>query len=492
MTLSFICDIFYPIIFKGVIVLLLSKYIGDSGFWRTTLRLAIPIALQNMLTSSFALIDTLMVSMLGDVSLAAAGMAGQWSWLLNIFLFGVSSGATIFIAQYFGVDDRKGIHRTSGIALFSGLLLGTVFMLAAILTPSFVMRIFGDNKTVIDEGVAYLKIAGFSYIAVVINGVWGAVLRSTAQVKLPMYVALITTVENAALNYWLIFGGFGVPAMGIEGAALATVISSWTGALLLLIFSLRRGNILYAPLREIFDLTRNNFALFFKKAFPVILNESMWGLGTFCFNAIFGALGYEYYEAVTILRTFESIAFAFFVGLCNAACVMIGRSVGAGKIERSWQDSKRFSVIIPLFAMVLGIFVIIFRVPLVSIFNLSGNISETVLLTAQSLMIVYALEMPLRNIPYIQIVGVFRSGGDTTTGIFYELLCLWGISLPATFLTAFVFDLPFVAVFAIMYLTEDIFKTVLCLRHFKSAKWLRPVTSEGQAGLTKWLETRNK
>ena len=467
-----------------------SKLFGDGGFWRTTLKLAIPIALQNMLTSSFARVDTLMVSMLGDIPLAAAGMAGQWSWLLNIFLFGVSSGAAIFISQYFGINNKKGINQTSGIALFSGLILGLIFMVTACLTPSLVMRIFGNEQVVIQEGISYLKIAGFSYIAIVINSVWGAALRSTAQVKLPMYIALITTVENAVLNYLLIFGGLGIPGMGIEGAALATVISSWTGAIILIICSMRRGNILYAPLRDIFDLTRGNFSRFYKKALPVIANESMWGLGTFCFNAILGALGYENYEAVTIVRTFENIAFAFFVGLCNAACVMIGRSVGAGKIERAWQDSKRFSFIVPLFGLVLGWIIIAMRVPLISLFNLSGNISETVIGTAEWLLIIYALEIPIRNIPYIQIVGVYRSGGDTTTGVFYDLICLWGISLPVTLFTAFVFRLPFVTVFLLMYLSEDIIKTLLCLKHFKSAKWIRPVTKEGQIGLNAWLTNR--
>ncbi|MBQ8513546.1 MAG: MATE family efflux transporter [Clostridia bacterium] len=464
----------------------LTNYVGDRGFWRVTLRLALPIAFQNMLTSSFSLVDTLMVSMLGDISLAAAGMAGQWSWLLNIFLFGVSSGAAIFISQYFGVDDKKGIHRTSGIALVSGLVLGAIFMIAACLAPAAVMRIFGDEEAVIAEGVAYLRIAGFSYFAVVISGVWSSVLRSTAQVKLPMYVALITTVENAVLNYLFIFGGFGIPAMGIRGAALATVASSWTGAILLLVLSLRPGNIVYAPLRELLHFSKASIALFYRKALPVMANESMWGLGTFCFNAIYGALGYENYEALTILRTFESIAFAFFVGLCNASCVMVGKSVGAGKIGRACQDALRFTILIPAVSIVIGWIIILYRAQLVSVFNLSGNISETVLLTAQNLLVVYALEIPLRNIPYIQIVGVFRSGGDTTTGVIYDLSCLWGLSLPATLIAAFILDLPFVAVFAIMYLCEDIIKSILCLRHFRSAKWLRPVTPEGIAGLEEW------
>ncbi len=464
----------------------LSKYLGDRAFWRVTLRLAVPIALQNMLTSSFSLVDTLMVSLLGDVSLAAAGMAGQWSWLLTIFLFGVSSGASVFISQYFGTDDRRGIHRASGIALASGLILGLLFLLTAVLCPGVVMRIFTDEPAVIEEGVAYLQIAGFSYLAVVISNVWSTVLRSTAQVKLPMYVSLFTTVENAVMNYLLIFGGFGIPAMGIRGAALATVISSWTGALFLLIFSMRKGNILYAPFGELFGFTKKSIVKFYKKAIPVIVNESMWGLGTFCFNAIYGALGYENYEAVTILRTFEGIAFSFFVGCCSACCVMVGKSVGAGKIQRAWEDALRFSVLIPLISLVVGWVIILFRAPLVNVFNLSGNISETVIATAQWLLIVYALEIPLRNIPYIQIVGVFRSGGDTTTGVFYDLICLWGISLPATLLAAFVFRLPFPLVFLVMYLCEDVVKVILCLRRFRSVKWLKPVTEEGIAGLEAW------
>ncbi len=470
----------------------LTKYVGDKGFWRITLRLALPIAFQNMLTSSFSLVDTLMVSMLGDISLAAVGMAGQWSWLLNIFLFGVSSGAAIFISQYFGVDDRKGIHRTSGIALFSGLVLGAIFMVTACLFPAVVMRIFGEEEAVIAEGIAYLRIAGFSYFAVVISGVWSTVLRSTAQVNLPMYVALITTVENAVLNYLFIFGGIGIPAMGIEGAALATVVSSWTGAILLLALSMRKNNILYAPFKELFQFSKANFLVFYKKALPVMANESMWGLGTFCFNAIFGALGYENYEAVTILRTFEGIAFAFFVGSCNACCVMVGKSVGAGKIERAWQDAVRFSVLMPVVSMVVGWAIIIFRNPLVGIFNLSGNISDTVLMTASLLLMIYALEIPLRNIPYIQIVGVFRSGGDTTTGVIYDLACLWGLSLPATLAAAFVLKLPFPAVFAVMYLCEDVVKSILCIRHLRSSKWLLPVTSEGIAGLEHWKAEKMK
>ncbi len=470
----------------------LSKYFGDRFFWKITLGLALPIAFQNMLTSSFALVDTLMVSMLGDISLAAAGMAGQWSWLLNIFLFGVCSGAAIFVSQYFGVDDRRGIHRTAGIAIASGLVLGAVFMGAACLFPHTVMRIFGKEEAVIAEGVAYLRIAGFSYFAVVINAVWSAVLRSTAQVKLPMYVALVTTAENAALNYFLIFGGFGWEGLGIRGAALATVISSWTGAILLIVFSMRRGNILYAPLKELFRFTKEGIALFYKKAFPVMLNESMWGLGTFCYNAVFGALGYENYEAVTIIRTFESIAFAFFVGLCNACCIMVGKSVGVGKIERAWKDALRFAVLIPAAGAVIGWIIVLFRAPLVSIFNLSGNISPSVLSMAQMLLTVYALELPLRNIPYTMVVGIYRSGGDASTGVFYDLLGLWGIGLPTTLIAAFWLKLPFPLVFAVMYLFDDGVKSVLCIRHFRSARWLRPVTPEGRAGLERWTAEKGK
>lgn len=460
-----------------------EKYIGDRNFWKVTLRLAVPIAMQNLLVCSFNLIDTLMVGQLGDVALSSVGIAGQWAWLLNIMLFGINSGASVFISQYWGVKDKKGISRTFGIALVSALILGTVFTSLGALFPEAIIRIFNSSEQVVKSGSSYLRIASISYIAAVLSNVLSTVLRSTESVKLPMFVSAAAALANIVLNYGFIFGKFGFPELGVAGAAVATAISSWMGPILLLIISFAKKNILIAPLRDIFGFDFSMVKLFYYRAFPVMLNESMWGIGTVCYNIIFANLGYEYYAAVTILKTFENIAFVFFVGLCNACGIMIGKAVGAGKIKRAIEDARRFIFLIIASAVVVGAAVIIFRAPLIQIFNFGNNISQTTIDTGMWIMLIYGIEMPMRNIPYILIVGIFRPGGDTVTGAKYDLLTLWVIAIPATAIAAFVLKLPFPAVFAVMYLCEDYVKSFLCMRYYKKMKWLRPVTEAGKAGM---------
>ncbi len=465
---------------------MVRKFFFEKGFWRVAIKLAFPIALQNLLVSSYVLVDTLMVGQLGDVALSAVGMAGQWNWLMNMIVFGVCSGAAVFFAQYWGIGDQEGIQKTYGISLTSVLFISILFFLTAALFPESVIKIFNRDSMVVETGIRYLKIAAFSYLAAAVNTLFCALLRSTEEVKLPMYVALFTTVLNALLDYALIFGKFGLPEMGIEGAALATCISAWSGPVALFVISVFRKNMMIAPLNKLFGFSWKDITLFFAKAAPIIFNEGMWGLGTLCFNIIYSNMGYEYYAAVTILKTFENIAFVFFVGLCNACSVMVGKSIGAGKIKRGVSDARRFAVIIPVLALILGIVVILLRRQLVGIFNMNDNITQKTIDSAMMILLIYGLHIGIRNIPYVQIVGIFRSGGDTTKGAKYDLICLWLVSLPVTFISAYWLHLPFPVVYALMYVCEDYVKSILCLKHFKSMKWIKPVTEEGVAGLEEY------
>ncbi|MBO5645816.1 MAG: polysaccharide biosynthesis C-terminal domain-containing protein, partial [Clostridia bacterium] len=204
------------------------RWLFEGRFWSAALRLAVPIALQNLLVCSFSLVDTIMVGQLGDVALSAVGMAGQWSWLMNMVLFGVASGASVYFAQYWGNRDERGIRRILGLVLLSGVVFSLAFALIAFLTPVSVIRIFNRTDVVVEAGSAYLRIAAFSYVAISLNTILCTALRSTERVRLPLLVSGISTVLNAVLNYGLIFGKFGLPEMGVAGAALATCISSWT------------------------------------------------------------------------------------------------------------------------------------------------------------------------------------------------------------------------------------------------------------------------
>ena len=459
---------------------MLQKYFGDKLFWKNMLKLALPIAFQNLLMSSFSLVDTIMVGQLGDISLAAVGMAGQWNWLMNLVLFGFSSGSAVFISQYWGVKDTKRIHSIFGIQLIHAVIVAAVFAVPAIFFPGFVMRLFNNTPEVIEAGSSYLRYAGFAYIGMAINGTCSTLLRSTENVKLPLYINGFAAILNAVLNYVLIFGKFGFPQMGLAGAALATTIGAWFCPIMLFIVAVRTKNIMYMKIRELISFDKSVLFKFYKISSPVIVNESLWGLGTFCYNMIFGRMSYENYAAITIFRTVEGIAFVFAIGLCNACCVMVGKSIGAGDIDEGLKISRRFAVIIPVLAGIIGVAMIFLREPIIYIFNMTGAITELTQNGVKNIMFVFGTEYFLRQMPYIFIVGIFRPGGDTFTGMKCDIICVWLIALPLTFISGILLQLPFPAVFAIMLYSEDIVKSIWCIRHFISKKWIMPITEEGK------------
>ena len=200
-------------------------------------------------------------------------------------------------------------------------------------------------------------------------------------------------------------------------------------------------------------------------------------------NRIYANMGYEYYAGMTIFKTFSELAFAFFVGLGNACVIMVGKSIGQGKIERGVTDARRFSVLVPMMGLLIGVTMVLLRHPLVALFATGDNLSATTISTAYAVTIFCSLEYWFRNISYVQVVGVFRSGGDTLTGMLFDLCSLWFVSIPLALLASRVLHLSFIGVVMCAYLGEDIPKSILCMFHFKSTRWLKPVTEEGRAGL---------
>ena len=466
-----------------------TNILGDRGFLRNAIRLALPVALQNLLISSFALIDTVMVSQLGGTELSSVGMAGQWVWLLNIFLFGIASGCSIFFSQFWGTRDKAGIYKVMGLALLLSVGIMIPFLLLPLFAPEFIISLFNKTPEVVACGSAYLRIALWSYPAIAVNSAVGALLRSTEHVKMPMVVAAITTAANASLNYIFIFGLGPIPAMGAEGAAVATVISAWLGPVLLILISLLQKNILYAAPRAYLSAKRTEIAGYLRRVLPVVFNEMLWGAGTLVLTMIWSNVGKEEYGGVTILTSCMNVAFAFLQGIGAACCIMVGKQVGAGKAAEAVRDARRFSVLTPLFCLFLGAVIILFRHPIITFFNMQGNLSEVTLVTASGLLCIYGVEIVFRNIPYIQVCGILRSGGDTLFATLCDVGCLWLFAIPVAFFSVRA-GLPFLLCYAMAYIAEDWSKTALCLIRLFSEKWIKPVTEEGKAGLARYKEQK--
>lgn len=452
---------------------MLKKWLADlfdRSFWAVALPLVIPIALQNLLMTSFRLVDTLMVGRLGDVSIAAVGLAGWASFLVELLAFGMSSGAAVFVAQYHGANNKDGILRTYGMMLSFMIPLGLLFTVGVGLYPEFVMRLFTDDIALISEGVKYLKFACVSYLSLTINLAITTILRCTEQVKIPMITSGIAAGLNAILNYIFIFGEFGLPAMGVAGAGLATAISSLINPIMMLIISFAKKNIVIAPLSKIFAL-KGFYKTFWSRAMPVLLNEFFWSVSVIGINMVLGRMGTDNYAALTVERTIEGLVFVFFVGICNACNILVGKSIGAGNIEQGKMYARRFITFAPMMGLVLGLVIVSLRYPLVGLFDLSESAKHT----ARVLLVIFAVDAAVRYIPYIEVVGIFRAGGETRFGLLTDVISQYVFIVPTVVLCGLVWKLPFITTYILMLVADDVSKLAITIPYYRTMRWIKPI-----------------
>ncbi len=441
------------------------------SFTRTMLSIAIPLTLQNLLFSSFTLIDTVMVGRLGDLSLAAVGMAGKWSWFLNIVLFGCTSGAAVFIAQYFGAQDRKGIHRTYGLMSLLSLAAGVIFMIGALLIPETIVGMFTKDPQAIAVASVYLRCIAFSYPFQAIAKSAATLLQSTQRVVIPFIGAACSVLTNVVLNALLIFGLCGFPALGVAGAAIASAAAAVVNALVIYGLGLARGSMLRAPLREMLDISRGFVRDYVRVGAPAMFNETIWALSILIYSAIFGHMSTEAYAAITVAKSIEDLTCVAVFGMCSACAVMIGSYVGQGKYDHAKACARYHIALVTAMSLVIGGSLFFLRGPIMSLFG----VSETVRAASMAVIMVYGAEMALRNIPLMLVVGTFRAGGDTKYGLIVDSISAYLIGIPMTAIAGLVLHFSVPVTYAIMYFVEDIFKVIVYGRHFLSGKWIRPV-----------------
>lgn len=463
----------------------------DKTFLRDILRIGLPVAIQNVLTSSLSLIDSLMIGSQGELALASVGIANQWGSLLFSFYWGICCGGTLFFAQYWGAEDVPGIRRAYAVTMTSMLLVALAFCAAGLFFPLQVMALYSQEAPVQELGAQYLRIVAIGYITTTFNMALSGLLRSTENVKLPLFASLMAIVTNTFLNWVLIYGKLGMPALGVEGAAIATVISGALNTLLLFAVSYRQGNIAAMPLRALFAIDRSFLGTFYRKSMPIITNEVLYGLAMMLINMVLGRQGAANFSAMTIFRTLEGLIFAFFNGLSNASSVIVGKKVGAGQLPLALRDAKRFALLCPASTFAVCLAVLALRMPILGLFS----ISDAVRSTAASMLAIYTFTAPMRTCNYIQ-VNMYRAGGESRMGMYFEVGGIWLVGVPLVYLAGMVFHWPFALVFAMLYV-EDAVKLPmesLCLR---GGRWIVPVTEAGRRavaalGIGKLPKSRKK
>ena len=450
----------------------------DKAFYRYLVSLTAPIALQNLITFSLGLIDTLMVSRLGNDEMAAVTAANVPVFLLISIVFGVQSGVGILISQYWGKKDLPSISRVIGVAAFLGVSLALVVAVVLFAWPVAIMDLMSNKHHLSLLGAPYLRLIGFSYVFNMLSSIYVSAQRSVENAGFGMKLFGMSTVLNTGLNYLLIFGKCGFPALGVEGAALATLLSRVAEFLVCLICALRSRLIplnLRALLRPGWEMLRR----FVKYASPVLLNELLWGLGNSLLTVILGhtTVSVAFLAANGVMGNLNRLFLVVCFGLGAATAVMIGKAIGEGQSHDDLMALARtLSWVTILVGMVLAVIALalvplLFQpviFPLFELYDLSAHLATTLAVTGFAC-------IPLHAYSISAVTGILRAGGDVLWSTVLDLAPQWVLALPLTAVLALVLDAdPWFVSLAIQ--AESFLKCPICLWRIRSRKWIHDVT----------------
>ncbi len=442
--------------------------------------IAVPVALQNLLTTTGSMVDTMMIASLGTRQVGAVGLCAQFSSLMFSCFWGFVGGGMLFFSQYWGAEDDDGINRSYGMTLVCMLTVGVLFCVMAVCFPGLVMRLYTDKQAIRQVGIQYLRIAGFSYPLMVLSMGMAALLRCTGQVRIPLYASIVSVLTNIILNRILIFGFFTVPAMGVRGAAAATVMAQASGILVIVLLAAKRKHPYLLAIHRHFRLTGAFFRIYFKKCFPILMNEIFIGLGNMVINIVLGRQPEEAIAALAVFRTLEGLVIGFFAGFSNASSVLVGTKVGSGQIDLAYERAWRLVYLCQGIIGMLGLTLILLHTPILSVMGMHGESFRI----AFGMICIYAAASLIRMGNWVQN-DTFRAAGDSVYGTVMEIIFMWAMVLPVVCLSGMVWHWPTLVVFACCYVDEPV-RYVLMQRHLFSGKWIRPVTPEGIAAMEGW------
>ena len=452
--------------------------------WKSFLKkiavIAVPVALQNLLSTTGSMVDTMMIASLGQTEVGAVGLCAQFSSLMFACYWGFVGGGMLFFAQFWGAGDDDGINRSYGLTLTCMMTVGVVFGILAICFPETVMRMYTDKVSIQQIGAEYLRIAGFAYPLIVFSLAMAALLRCTARVRIPLWGSIAGVCTNVFLNWVLIFGRLGAPAMGVRGAALATVIAQAVNCTVVLFAASRSGHRYILAVRRHFGWTRSFIRTYLKKCFPILCNEILIGVGNMVINSVLGRQPEEAIAALAVLRTMEGMVIGFFAGFSNAASVLVGTEVGAGRPGVAYGRAWRLVYLCQGVIALLGVTLIALHTPILTVMGMRGESFRL----AFGMLVIYLSFGIIRMGNWTQN-DTFRAAGDATTGTVMEIAFMWAMVLPCVCVSGLVLGWPTLAVFALCYVDEPI-RYVLMQIHLYRGKWIRPVTPEGQAALQDW------
>lgn len=441
-------------------------------FYRQLLIIALPMMIQFLITSSINFMDSFMIGRLGDSAVAALGVGNQYFFLFNIIVMGIMSGCNVLIAQYWGQKEISDIRKTLGISLTLGVGIAIVFTIAGVFASESIVYVFNqDNKEVMALGQEYLKSVCLGYVFIAISSAYGIASRSINKAFTPMVCSAIALCVNVVLNYGLIFGNLGMPALGVRGAAIATLIARFVEMLIILIMIYTKDDVLDASFRELISFSKTRFKKTTAVMMHVVLNEMCWGLGAILYSIMYGYMGTESFAAFQICITIQNLFMIALMAVAGASAVMIGNEIGRGDKMLAEDYASRFMKLGVMLGVVIGICIIAGSGLLLSIYDVSPQVKQY----SQYILYLIGAIMPVRFITVLLIIGILRGGGDVKKALFIEAITMWGIGVPLCAIGTYLLKWPIHLVFALVLL-EEVTRLIFSLKRYKSRMWIQDIT----------------
>lgn len=443
---------------------------GKTVFYRKLFSLVLPIAFQQFMLAAVSASDALMLGFVNQDSLSAVSLAGQITFVLNLFMGGLTMGTSILAAQYYGKGDVTSIEKIFAYVTKVSFLISSVFFSASLFMPDMLMRIFTREPQLISGGSVYLRIVSASYLFTGISQIDLCILKNTGYAMKSMAIGSSAVVINIFLNAALIFGLFFFPKMGIAGAAFATSVSKLMEMLWAYMESLRKNRI-RLRLKYCFKADRLLVRDYWKYTVPMLGDYLVWGCGFTMYSVIMGHLGSDAVAANSIANIVKNLIVSFCTGLANGGGIIVGNELGMGNLTQA----KKYGGLLWKMAMIggaaSGLLLLALSPVILNVTALSNRATEYL----KWMLLFCACYMVAKAINMTTIAGIFPAGGDSKFGLICDAITMWIFAVPAGFLAAFYWDLPVVVVFLIINL-DEVVKLPAAVIHYRKYGWLNNIT----------------
>ncbi len=446
-------------------------FLLNKQFMRMLLAISVPIALQNMISFGVAVMDSVMLGSFGDVAIAAANLGSQPFSLLMSFGFGLSSGGSVLIAQYWGKQDVERIRKVMRISMQLAFSASLIIALLSIFLPEPIIRIFTTDEEIVRAGAAYLSLAAFSYVPYSIANNYMMSMRAVEKVKMSAGITACSFFVNIFFNYAFIFGRFGAPRMEVRGAAVGTIFARCSELVLVLLYMYFRDHTINFRLHDCFRIKSEMLRDYARHSLPVLGNELMWGIGMSVTSIVIGRIGSVFVAANSIASVLNQLVFISLAGVGSAAAVITGKIIGEGSRQRA-QKAANTLILVSVLVGILNCLIVLAIRP---VFLLLYNVTPETYDAAYSIIGMQALLQITLGVDVSCIVGILRGGGDTRTAFIFDCGALWLVSIPAGILTGIVLHWPVPIVYLMMKLDSPIKAVLSCIR-IRGGQWIRNVT----------------